>query len=100
MTPAHRALGSGPPESLVSADAPGLLRGEDGRTGHGVRAWGVSAAFPSVTCRVPRHQGRAGRYSPRALALHSGPPPASGQGDGVPGRVTIYLKVVLPLTFV
>ena len=71
VTPAHRAPGSGPPESPASADAPGLLGGENGRTGHGVRAWGVSAAFPSVTCWVPRHPGHAGRYSPQALALHS-----------------------------
>ena len=70
VTPAHRAPGSGPPESPASADAPGLLGGENGRTGHGVRAWGVSAAFPSVTCWVPRHPGHAGRYSPQALALY------------------------------
>lgn len=61
-------------------------------------------------CRRPSRPSRVGFLATKAVLVgilpeHSlcillGPPPASGQGDGVPGRVTIYLKVVLPLTFV
>lgn len=71
MTPAHCTPGAGPSESPASADAPGLPGGENGRTGHGVRAWGLSAAFPSIMCRVPCHRGHTGGHSPQALALHS-----------------------------
>lgn len=93
VTPAHCALGSGPPESPASANAPGLPGGEDGRTGHGVRAWGLSR--PSCVGFLATEATLVGLLPKHLLCIL-----LPGRETGVPGRVTIYLKVVLPLTFV
>lgn len=81
VTLAHCTPASGPPESLASADAPGLLGGENGQTGHGARAWGLSAPFPSCVEFLATKATLVGSLPEHLLCILLGPLPASGQGD-------------------